>query len=383
MKYVFYSHIDSGNHGCEAITKSTCDILGCEKEHTYIFSENINLDKKCGLDSKGRLISVPKVVGVKPLFSIFPRLIAKLNIDSNALNKYKYNKVLKNVDSNTIALSTGGDIYCYDNSEWLTFLNENSKKRGAKTVLWGCSIEEERVDNRVLEDLNKYDVITVRESITYNMLLKKGVTSKVYLFPDPAFVLKPTVCDSFPWERMGDIIGINVSKHIIKNESIYKLFKEFINYILNKTNYSIMFIPHVSWTFENDYEILSKLKDEINSDRVYLAEQDLTCNEYKYIVSKCKYYFGARTHSVIAAYSSCVPAIALSYSIKSIGIARDLFGKEDNLVIKIGNDTQLEDLINSLTYLEKNYGELKEKLELSMEKYVDKINEEKEIMKNL
>ena len=374
-KLVFYSHIDSGNHGCEAITKSTCEIFESDCNNTFLFSENVELDKKCGLDKCGKLIRIPKIEGWKPLSSIIPRMAKKIGLDKNAALKYKYNKALKLVDENTIALSTGGDVYCYDYSEWLTFLNSSAKKRGAKTILWGCSIEEERIDERVLADLNSYDAIMTRESITYDMLIKKGVTSDIYMYPDPAFILKPEVNDLFDWETMGDIIGLNISSHIIKSEKRYKLFVDFINYIIEKTNYSVMLVPHVTWKNENDIEYIVKLAAEFETNRIFVIDQECTCNEYKYMISKCKFYFGARTHSVIAAYSSIVPAIALSYSVKSIGIARDIFGSEQNLVVKICDETELYELTDSLKYLEENCDYLKKKLtEKSLKHFLVKTN---------
>ena len=46
--------------------------------------------------------------------------------------------------------------------------------------------------------------------------------------------------------------------------------------------------------------------------------------QIRYVISKCNIFIGARTHAVISAYSTSVPAIALGYSIKSKGIAKDV-----------------------------------------------------------
>ena len=61
--------------------------------------------------------------------------------------------------------------------------------------------------------------------------------------------------------------------------------------------------------------------------------RDRSAPELKWVISKCRYFIGARTHAVIAAYSTGVPAIALGYSIKSKGIARDLFGSDAHFVL--------------------------------------------------
>ena len=51
------------------------------------------------------------------------------------------------------------------------------------------------------------------------------------------------------------------------------------------------------------------------------------------IISKCRFFVVARTHATIAAYSTGVPTIVISYSVKSRGIARDLFGDEKGYAV--------------------------------------------------
>ena len=56
-----------------------------------------------------------------------------------------------------------------------------------------------------------------------------------------------------------------------------------------------------------------------------------------------RFFIGARTHATIAAYSSYVPTMVLGYSIKSRGIAKDLFG-EEKLVLGINDISNTEKL---------------------------------------
>ena len=51
------------------------------------------------------------------------------------------------------------------------------------------------------------------------------------------------------------------------------------------------------------------------------------------MISQCRFFIGSRTHSVIAAYSSGVPTLALGYSIKSKGIAQDIFGEYETYAV--------------------------------------------------
>jgi len=65
-----------------------------------------------------------------------------------------------------------------------------------------------------------------------------------------------------------------------------------------------------------------------------LLPNDLNAIQYKGFIARMRFFIGARTHATIAAYSNCVPTLVLGYSIKSKGIAKDIFG-EEKLVLNI------------------------------------------------
>ncbi len=50
------------------------------------------------------------------------------------------------------------------------------------------------------------------------------------------------------------------------------------------------------------------------------------------MISQCRFFIGARTHSTIAAISSGVPTITIAYSQKARGINRDIFGNEQYIL---------------------------------------------------
>ncbi len=72
--------------------------------------------------------------------------------------------------------------------------------------------------------------------------------------------------------------------------------------------------------------------------------------QIRYAISKCDYFIGARTHAMISAYSCAIPALALGYSIKSRGIAKDL-GLDSDLVINCKSLTDESQLTNSFKLL--------------------------------
>ena len=61
----------------------------------------------------------------------------------------------------------------------------------------------------------------------------------------------------------------------------------------------------------------------------YLVSPEYNAAETKWIISQMAFFAGARTHSTIAALSSGIPTLSFAYSIKALGINRDIFGHTD------------------------------------------------------
>lgn len=89
------------------------------------------------------------------------------------------------------------------------------------------------------------------------------------------------------------------------------------------------------WQGQDDRLICNVIVSEFKNYSSRISVLDSERRNYlqiRYVISKCHSFIGARTHAVISAYSTCVPAIALGYSIKSKGIAKDL-NLPDELVV--------------------------------------------------
>lgn len=54
-------------------------------------------------------------------------------------------------------------------------------------MFWGCSIEDEFMTPEVVEDLKGFDLITVREPLSYEVLKNYGIFA--VQVADPAFLL--------------------------------------------------------------------------------------------------------------------------------------------------------------------------------------------------
>lgn len=336
MRIIMYGNGGSGNHGCEAIIRGTIQLLG---EHSYcVLSENCNEDSQYGLDQIAALTSAR---GFRKKDFEFLKAYTKLKLTGNYtdMDGLYYLPAIRRCKGNTdIALSVGGDNYCYGNTGIYAYLNRAIIQQKIRTILWGCSIEPDVVaEASVAEDLQNYALVAARESITYEAVKKAG--ANVVQMPDPAFHMSPETCSLDERFLKSNVIGINISPMIIHNEqnkgAAYANYKALIRYILDNSDAYIALIPHVVWANNDDRIPLKQLYDDFNHDPRLILVDDHTAPQLKYMISKCCFFVGARTHATIAAYSTGVPTLVVGYSVKARGIARDLFGTEEGYVLPV------------------------------------------------
>ena len=377
-KILLYSHGGSGNRGCEAIVRSTQKILNntLKVDNICLATLNKSEDEEVHIDKDINLIEYSNYVRRKSKNHILAAINYKLTGNTEHYIKLAQKNLYNNFSKDTIALSIGGDNYCYSDSRWLYLSNSEAKKRGARTILWGCSIEGENLSNEMINDLSGYDLIIARESITYNMLKEKNINNNVKLYPDPAFQLDYINSDIKENLIDKNTIGINLSPYIFKSklneDKVIEMYSELIKHIINTTDMKIVLIPHVFWKKSNDLEVLNKVYSKVKEyKRVSIITEKYNCNQLKKIISKCRMFIGARTHSTIAAYSTCVPTLVLGYSVKSRGIARDIFGNEKDMVISVQDLNNSNDLINIFNTFFKNEYKIREYLEEFMPKYIE------------
>ncbi len=327
---LLYGHGGSDNHGCEAMIRGTAENL---QERFVLYSGNIRADRRYGL------AQIAEVVSDSYRWYEHPA--------GWALSKWesycgKRSPVFGLIDGRRsgIYLSTGGDNYCYPGLiRPLMRVNQRIRGNGNKTVLWGASIEPEVLERKeVAEDIRKYDLIFARESVTYEALLSHGIRENVFLYPDPAFAMRPAADIPDAGITSGEIIGLNISPMIFQYQPdgarIRNGFLNLVKGILEKTSSRIMLVPHVVKKTSNDRAVMKQLLEKVRTDRIFMLE-DCRADELKAWIAKCSFFVGARTHATIAAYSSGVPTLVTGYSVKARGIARDLFGREDPYVVDV------------------------------------------------
>lgn len=364
MKIMMFAHDGSLNRGCEAIVRSSTNIIK-EKignAKVYLASGKPETDKIItNLDGiwDGSNTAIKKYSYDWFISSIKVKLF---DDESYALGRIHQN-IIKNIDNVDICLSIGGDNYCYGEQPGWYEIDRKVKLYGKKLVLWGCSIGEEDLSERKLEDLKEFDLIIARETLTYNLLIKKGLNN-VQLCADAAFTMeKQDLPLPKGWDE-GNTIGFNFSPLVAsRNKESNEAIKGLIKHILTSTNFTIAFTPHVMEYDNNDYDFLLNFFEEFkHTNRVIILPNNLSATQYKGYISRMRFFIGARTHATIAAYSQCIPTMVLGYSVKSKGIARDLFG-EEKLVLGIEEISNSYNLIKNFNKMIEEEEQLRNKLQ--------------------
>lgn len=384
MKIILYPHGGSGNHGCEAIVRSTAGII-LQPNAVTLFSNTPEEDRQYGLDKVCKIQRAQCDISRWNIAYLKAQIRNRLG-DRDAFDLISFSPILEAAKNVDYALSIGGDNYCYGVPTHLLLINKELRKRGIKTILWGCSIEPEVMRGEVLSDLRNYTHIVTRESITFQALKEKGL-NQVSLLPDPAFLLKRTDLPLPDGFKEGNTIGINISPLIIKHEPssgiLLMNYRKLIRRIIDTTDMQIALIPHVVWNHNDDREPLRILYEEFKATNRVVMIGDHNAEELKGFIARCRFMIVARTHASIAAYSEQVPTLVIGYSVKARGIARDLFGNEKHYVLPVQSLQQEDDLQRAFQWLQIHETEIREHYRQIMPDYLNKTNQAAKLLKSL
>ena len=362
-----FFHGGSKNRGCEAIVRSAIPIIKkyIPNAEITLLSQDIESDRQI----PGIAHFFEDVVTPIKKYSLqwFKSAIhLKLFNDESYALQVIHQSVLKHIPTHDIFLSIGGDNYCYGEQPWLYEVDRQIKKAEKKLVLWGASIGAEDLTPLKIHDLKSFDLLLVRETITYQNLVNNGIQN-VKLCADGAFTMKKEELPLPEGLQEGNTIGFNFSPLVFKkNNDSKEASLKLVKHILDSTDMVVALTPHVMINGNNDYEILEEFKNEFRSNnRVILLPNHLNAIQYKGYIARMRFFIGARTHATIAAYSNSVPTMVLGYSVKSKGIAKDIFGSE-RLVLDLSEISDSTKLIEKFEELQRDEKELREILTKQM-----------------
>lgn len=378
------------NRGSEALVRGLTTICKEYLDETYItlvsgegnFGSWVNIEN---IDNYCKKLNYTN----KSIMRYIVAVLKKLKLKGLA-TKLQYSKLKKVAQEQDIIIMVGADNYdiMYGMQENLKQLHEYIRKNTkAKMILYDCSIADRDITDTLKKDFKNFDIVTVRETISEENISNFVNRDKLYRFPDPAFVMSHEEVE-LPniFNNKNGVVGINVSNLITnpkyggKAEDILNAYINMMNYILENTSKSIVLIPHVM--NNADLSTLKKLYENyVENDRVYLVENEkLNAKQLKYIISKCKLYVGARTHSTIAAYSTNVPTLVLGYSVKSKGISKDIFGIYDNYVLPVADLNSDQYLVDGFKWLDENQDNIRDILNKNMPEYIERAKKVREIL---
>lgn len=356
MKTIYFAGQDNfGNRGCEALVRSNVKLIGEQIPGASFLvpsrEKTRDTAQWLGAGQHGvRFIDAEPIPSAIRWWSRGRRFIWK-GLDSHP-PMYKVTQQTRQAIAQSDALiMTGGDIisldYGLESLYYWTRVCECAMEAGKPTVLWAGSVgpfsADPSVEARMRVFLSRFDLITVRETASFNYLTKLQIKN-VQLVTDPAFCLDAETAPGGTLSvfHKGPVLGFNVSPLIRKfrkdDTSKAELDREviaFLRDVLDTTRHSVLLIPHVDpldGAEENsDSTYMNTLlkampQAALASGRISILPRGLNAGQLKDIIRRCDSFMGARTHATVAALSQLVPTTSIAYSVKAKGINQDLFG---------------------------------------------------------
>lgn len=359
----------SPNKGCEALTYSIISILNDLIKNKKITIINFS-GTEIGYFSKE-----------------FPN-IEFINVYPNIKDlSFKYIKALKSCD--VIFDATMGDsfsdIYSKKYYNWL-IMNKKLAEFFCKNYIllpqtYG-PFNTKKSLKKAIKVIKKATKVYSRDDLSRELIVSNGIKN-VELMTDMAFML-PYKKTSYSLNNSKKIkIGINISGLLYKggfnSNNQFGLtidYKKLIDLIIKKysndSKYEVHIIPHVidlsNSNKDDDYRIceyyVKKYKNCI------LSPAFMTPVEAKSYISNMDIFIGSRMHSTIAAFSTDVVTIPISYSRKFEGLFNSV---KYNYLIN-GKEVTTKNAIEKINYYINNVELLKENQKKSLDIINDKID---------
>lgn len=351
------------NRGCEAIVRGTTRILRNAFKHPKFINANFDFSRRphfpieTDKDIVNRAIIMRRWSSKWIAKQFFERVSTRMD------EAFTYRSIKDDIVASTAVLSIGGDNYTLDYGmpNDVLALDNYVTRLKRPLIIWGASIgpfdKRPKLAKRLHDHLkSKVTAFFVREKLSYEYLLRHGISENVILMGDPAFVME---AESVSEDKIGfslprDALGVNLSPLMAKwvthgNVKAWMLRSiEIVRNMRRSFDMPIVLIPHDTRPHTNDYKFMREVLENLGGDRsdIFLLREDLTAAETKWVISRMKCMVAARTHATIAAFSSYVPTVSLGYSAKAEGINKQIFGHTDFLIS--GSDIDRDNVVSTI-----------------------------------
>ncbi len=353
-KFYLTGHNSFGNRGCEAIVRSTVTLLREQFGDIEVLVPSKDIPRDQAQWPQASQYGVRFVPVFGPPYTRYWVHLQRFPIPVLKRAGWPFplpKDLCKTISEMDAVLSVGGDNYSLDYRlpSLLMGLDSFAINAGVPVVLWGASVgpfeREPHFVPKIREHLSRFSLIAARESVTMDYLHRNLDLHNSILVSDPAFALNPEpvkISCFWPVADGNGVLGLNVSPLLQRyrppGENVNTLLNEvagFVRHVVENMGMGVLLVPHVvpleGVKKNNDAEYMQGILDRTGDmgGRVQMMDYRFNAAQIKYVISQCKFFIGARTHSTIAAFSSGVPTISIAYSIKAKGINMDLFGHTD------------------------------------------------------
>lgn len=216
--------------------------------------------------------------------------------------------------------------------------------------------------------LNKFDLISVRDNYSFQVLRDMQLDAPLILAADPAVVLQPDLGQEkgkgiipkkpymilslrkwFDYQSL--FFPVKFQRKLSKGESekflaILEVFTQICDWIIDQYGMKILFIPMYIENEQNDNLVAHRIRNGmINNECAYIIDQQLSPAELLNLIKDAEILVGMRMHSTILGACASVPIVGLYYQRKGRSFFEALGLKE--LVIDIEN-ISFEDLASMI-----------------------------------
>lgn len=261
---------------------------------------------------------------------------------------------------------------------------------GKKTVIYANSfgpLNYKSSRKKVKKLLDKCDLITLRDTSSFELLKELGVSSNYIVTADPVFSypLKQESIDSYNLPKKYITISVRhwfdtipfipvslTSKIHYKKKSLYNEYINSINNIINAINDNldlpVVLIPFLT---ERDYAVCNDIMN-VNGKTDYNCilgdgNKQICPNDIIRIIGDSEFLVGMRLHSIIFAALTATPFIAIDYSAKVNGMLKELDMEEYSINLK-DCKTILDSFIPEMESLMNNNDAVRKRLSSSFER---------------
>lgn len=332
------------NFGCEAIIRGTYKFIRDCKPYAEIiyFSYNYDYDSKALADLDIKIIEIEKTRTL--IYRIINKALSLIQCEKRIL-LFTWQKLIDQVD---VIVSIGGDMYTipearrnnarYQYYNSLIDFCDRAISHGKQVIVYGASMGPWGTDKQAIDyyvtHISKYRYIICREYATLDYLKSVGIEKAIFQ-PDPAFLIQ--MRNDFGSNSEKKYIGINLSPLSLRelygtySDNMIERLSGMVYKIVERFDSDILFIPHVLShdLHDNDEILLKKIRNllpERYQQKIYFADTGGGFLGIKEQLRECKYVIAARMHCAVNAVTEGVPAIFLSYSQKSQGMASYVYG---------------------------------------------------------